>query len=177
MTNQVEFDAEFPQEEASDFQNLVQNPEGDLHLRFFLDSDTEFALPAMGIREVLSIASDQITPVPNVSPYLLGILNLRGQVVWVADISQFLGEPKPMSIDQGELSVIVIESGDVMLGLAVASIKGMEWLNAEHLRPSEQTNDSLTPFLVGEWAETQDGETPLQLIDSDAIVRSDRWAA
>ena len=84
----------------------------------------------MGIREVLAIASDQITPVPNVSPYLLGILNLRGQVVWVTDIGQFLGEPKPITIDQGELSIIVIESGEVILGLAVSSVKGMEWLNS-----------------------------------------------
>ncbi len=177
MTNQIEFDAEFPQEEATTFQDLVQNPEGDLHLRFFLESEAEFALPAMGIREVLSIASDQITPVPNVSPYLLGILNLRGQVVWVSDIGQFLGEPKPISIDQGELSVIVIESGDIMLGLAVASVKGMEWLNADALRPSSVSNEGLIPFLVGEWGSSQDSETPLQLINPDAIVKSARWSA
>ena len=177
MTNQLEFDAEFPQEDATTFQDLVQNPEGDLHLRFFLDSQVEFALPAMGIREVLSIASDQITPVPNVSPYLLGILNLRGQVVWVADIGQFLGEPKPISVDQGELSVIVIESGDIMLGLAVASVKGMEWFNAESLHPSSQTGDALAPFLIGEWVGAQNGEDPLQLIDPDAIIKSARWAA
>lgn len=177
MTKQIEFDAEFPQEEAASFQDLVQNPEGDLHLRFFLESKVEFALPALGIREVLSIASDQITPVPNVSPFLLGILNLRGQVVWVADIGQFLGEPKPISIDQGELSVIVVESGDMMLGLAVASVRGMEWLNAEALRPSSQVNESIKPFLLGEWGASSVNEQPLQLIDPEAIVKSTRWAA
>lgn len=173
MTNQIEFDAELPQEDTANFQDLVQNPEGDLHLRFFLESDVEFALPAMGIREVLSIASDQITPVPNVSPYLLGILNLRGRVVWVADIGQVLGEPKPISVDQGELSVIVVEAGEMMLGLAVASVKGMEWLNTDALQPSSHVNETLTPFLMGEWA--QEEASPLPLIDPEAIVKSTRW--
>ena len=177
MTNQIEFDAELPQGETANFQDLVQNPEGDLHLRFFLESNAEFALPAMGIREVLSIASDQITPVPNVSPYLLGILNLRGQVVWVADVGQVLGEPKPISIDQGELSVIVIEAVDTLLGLAVASVKGMEWLNAEALQPAPQLNEALAPFLVGEWGMEQEGESPLPLIDPEAIVKSACWTA
>ena len=177
MTNQIEFDADLPQADTANFQDLVQNPEGDLHLRFFLESQAEFALPAMGIREVLSIASDQITPVPNVSPYLLGILNLRGQVVWVADIGQVLGEPKPISVDQGELSVIVIEAGDIMLGLVVASVKGMEWLNADALKPSSHSNEALTPFLVGEWGQGQESESPLQLIDPEAIVKSACWTA
>ena len=177
MTNQIEFDADLPLEESTSFQELVQNPEGDLHLRFFLESGEELAMPAMGIREVLAIASDQITPVPNVSPFLLGILNLRGQVVWVTDVGQFLGEPKPLTIDQGELSIIVIESGEMMLGLAVSSVKGMEWLNADALRPTSKTNESLLPFLTGEWVASIEGEKPLQLINPEAIVKSARWAA
>ena len=148
MTNQIEFDADLPLEESTSFQELVQNPEGDLHLRFFLESGEELAMPAMGIREVLAIASDQITPVPNVSPFLLGILNLRGQVVWVTDVGQFLGEPKPLTIDQGELSIIVIESGEMMLGLAVSSVKGMEWLNADALRPTSKTMLAPTPIAI-----------------------------
>ena len=177
MTNQLEFDADLPLEESTGLQELVQNPEGDLHLRFFLESGEELAMPAMGIREVLAIASDQITPVPNVSPYLLGILNLRGQVVWVTDVGQFLGEPKPITIDQGELSIIVIESGEMILGLAVSSVKGMEWLNAETLRPASNVNDNLLPFIAGEWVASNASEKPLQLINPEAIIKSSKWVA
>ena len=177
MTNQLEFDADLPLEDSTSFQELDQNPEGDLHLRFFLESGEELALPAQGVREVLAIASDQITPVPNVSPYLLGILNLRGQVTWVTDVGQFLGEPKPITIDQGELSIIVVESSDMMLGLAVSAVKGMEWLNADSLRPASATNEQLLPFLSGEWIASQSGERPLPLLNSNAILQSSRWAS
>ncbi len=166
------------QDTGSTLQDFNQNPEGDLHLRFFVESNTEYALPAMGIREVLSLSSDQITPVPNVSPFLLGILNLRGQGVWVADISQFLGDPKPLSIDRGELSVIVIEAGDMMMGLAVACVRGMEWLSTERLRPADDVPEAVSPFLKGEWqAQANTEEKPLRLLDPNAIIRSARWAA
>ena len=178
MTNSLDFEENSPQEGTSTFQDFDQNPEGDLHLRFFVESETEYALPAMGIREVLSLSSDQITPVPNVSPFLLGILNLRGQVVWVADISQFLGDPKPLSIDRGELSIIVIETGDMMMGLAVACVKGMEWLSTDNLGTANNVPEAVSTFLKGEWRDQAHADAkPLRLLDPNAIIRSARWAA
>ncbi|NEP44284.1 MAG: chemotaxis protein CheW, partial [Okeania sp. SIO2H7] len=61
----------------------LENPEGELHLRFYLPSGNEFALPAMDIREVISQSPEGITVIPNVSPLLLGTINLRGRVIWV----------------------------------------------------------------------------------------------
>jgi purine-binding chemotaxis protein CheW len=153
-----------------------QNPEGDLYLRFFVESGEEFAIAAMGIREVLSIAPDQITPVPNVSPLLMGVLNFRGQVIWISDIGQFLGGMRLLNTERTEIPIIVIESQDVMVGLASERVKGMEWLNLDTLTPSSgPTTDSMTPFLKGEWQGIS--ENPLRLLDSASILRSARWAA
>ena len=153
-----------------------QNPEGDLYLRFFVESGEEFALAAMGIREVLSIVPDQITPVPNVSPMLMGVLNFRGQVIWISDVGQFLGGAKLLNTERTEVSVIVIESQDIMVGLAVERVRGMEWLSLDTLMPiSSQTVDSMMPFLKGEWQGLS--EQSLQLLDPASILRSARWAA
>ncbi|MEM1392839.1 MAG: chemotaxis protein CheW, partial [Cyanobacteria bacterium P01_H01_bin.150] len=70
----------------------VESKDGELHLRFFIPSHQEFALPATGIKEVIELSPDRITPIPNASPLLLGTLNLRGRVIWVADLGQFLGD-------------------------------------------------------------------------------------
>ncbi|MCM1985186.1 chemotaxis protein CheW [Lyngbya confervoides] len=179
MANQLEFNDDLQRDDSQSLQALVQNPEGDLHLSFFLESGGEFALPAMGIREVLALASDQITPIPNVSPFLLGVLNLRGEAVWVADIGQFLGEPKPISIDHAELPIIIIEAEDTMLGLAVASVKGMQWLESHLLSPVENLAPELAPFVVGEWrvSVVSSLESPLQLLEPASILRSERWVA
>lgn len=164
------------QDQAPEFQEL-ESPEGELHLRFYVSSGNEFALSAAGIREVLSQAPDRITPIPNVSPLLLGTLNVRGQVIWVADLGQFLGDQNPLNTDRAEIPVIAVEDQDTMLGLAVDRIVGMDWLDASAVKMQTNVPDSMAPFLKGEWIlENQDSKY-LRLLDQVAILRSARWAA
>ncbi|PSB19910.1 chemotaxis protein CheW [Phormidesmis priestleyi ULC007] len=163
-------------DQASEFQEL-ESPEGELHLRFYISSGSEFALPATGIREVLAPSPDRITPVPNVSPLLLGTLNVRGRVVWVADLGQFLGDPVPLNTDRPEISVIAVEDQDIMLGLAVDRIVGMEWLDIDQVQMSTAAPDSVAPFLRGEWVLNGQDSQFLRLLDQIAILRSARWAA
>lgn len=164
------------QDQAPEFQEL-ESPEGELHLRFYVASGNEFALPATGIKEVLSPTPDRITPIPNVSPLLLGTLNVRGRVVWVADLGQFLGDPTPLNTDRPEVSVIAVEDQDIMLGLAVDRIVGMEWLDLEEVQIPTNVPDSVAPFLRGEWVLDQQNNAYLRLLDQVAILRSARWAA
>jgi twitching motility protein PilI len=171
-----EMDApEFDTNETFASLSTPQTPEGDLYLRFFIESGEEFAFSAMGVREVLSLTPDQITPVPNVSPLLMGVLNFRGQVIWVADIGQFLGSAKLLNVERTEISIIVIEAQELTVGLAVAQVRGMEWLRIDALiPPSSSATDSMFPFLKGEWQGVS--ERPLRLLDPTSILRSARWA-
>jgi twitching motility protein PilI len=163
--------------QAPEFQQL-ETPEGELHLRFALTSTTELALPATGIREVFDPAPDEITPMPNVSPLLLGTFNVRGRVVWVADLGQFLGESKPLNTDRSQLFVIVVEDQDTILGLAVDRIIKMQWLDIDHLQMSTNAQDGMAPFLRGEWVfEEYEQQVTLGLLDHLSVLRSARWAA
>lgn len=164
------------QDQAPEFQEL-ESPEGELHLRFFVTSGDEFALPATGIKEVISPSPDRITPIPNVSPLLLGTLNVRGRVIWVADLGQFLGDPAPLSTDRSEISVIAVEDQDALLGLAVDRIVGMDWLDIDEIHMPTNVPDGMAPFLRGEWALGKGDQPSLRLLDQVAILRSARWAA
>ncbi len=154
----------------------VESPEGELHLRFFIPSHQEFALLATGIREVIELSLDKITPIPNVSPLLLGTLNLRGRVIWVADLGQFLGETTALNTDRAEISVIAIEEQDTIVGLAVEAICGMDWLDVQHLIAPTNVLDTMAPFLRGEWILDAQINQRLRLLDQMAILRSARWA-
>lgn len=164
------------QDQAPEFQEL-ESPEGELHLRFYVASGMELALPATGIREVVSQAPDRITPIPNASPLLLGTLNFRGRVIWVADLGQFLGEPAPLNTDRPEIPVIAVEDQDTMLGLAVDQIVGMDWLDVDLVQMPNNVPDSMAPFLRGEWVLEAQSNQCLRLLDQVAILRSARWAA
>ena len=164
------------QDNSPEMQEL-QSPEGELHLRFYVPSENEFALPAIGIREVISTPPDRITSIPNASPLLLGTYNWRGQVIWVADLGQFLGDIGALNTDRPEIPVIVVEDQDTMIGLAVDRIVGMDWLDIEQIQMTTNVPDSMAPFLRGEWVKGEEHKQPLRLLDQLSILRSERWAA
>ncbi len=174
MVGNPDFMTRSGQDQAPELQEL-ESPEGELHLRFYVASGSEFALPATGIREVIAQPPDRITPMPNVSPLLLGTLNLRGQVIWVADLGQFLGDSAPLNTDRAEIPVIAVEDQSVTLGLAVDQIADMDWLDPDEVRVSTSAPDSMAPFLRGEWLSEQTGKV-LRLLDQVSILRSARWA-
>jgi purine-binding chemotaxis protein CheW len=155
----------------------LSNPEGELHLRFFLASGKEFALPATSIAEVLQQSPDEIAPIPNASPLLLGTINLRGKIVWVADLCQFLGDSGSLNTDRPTIPVIAIEHQDQVLGLAIEKIGDMDWLDIENLKAVSELLDSMNPFISGQWQWQGEELEVLHLLDSSKILRSARWAA
>lgn len=174
MVGNPDFQTISGQDQAPELQE-IETPEGELHLRFFITDETEFALPATGIRRIIEHTPDQITPVPNVSPLLLGTLNEQGRVIWVADLGQFLGGAKPMNTDRAEIPVIAVEEQGTMLGLAVRRIIGTDWLDLDALKVTADPSDTMAPFLKGEWPLANDRS--LKLLDHIAILRSARWVA
>ena len=155
----------------------LENPEGELHLRFYLASGKEFALPATSIVEVTQLTPDDIAPIPNASPLLLGTINLRGKIVWVADLGQFLGESKAVNTDRPTIPVIAIENQEQVLGLAIEAIGDIDWLDVETLETTYNLPDSMAPFVFGKWQEKNSENRVLHLLDSSKILRSARWAA
>ncbi len=164
------------QDISPDIQEL-KSPEGELYLRFYLPSGDEFALPATGIREVMQQAPDRITAIPNASPLLLGTINLRGQVIWVADLGQFLGDAGGLNTERQEIPVIAVEDQETIVGLAVARLGVMDWLDVKQLQMATNILDNMAPFVQGEWVLDKELNQCLRLLDQVAILRSARWAA
>ncbi len=177
-----------------EFQAELETPEGELHLRFFVNSGNEFALPAIGIREVLEYSPDRINPMPNVSPLLLGTINIRGRIVWVGDLGQFLGDQVLANTDRSEISIIAIEDKGLILGLAIERIGVMTWLDPDKLQICRNSPDGMSSFLKGEWEIGTDSAANnladssnsgsdrtntepkiLKLLDHANILQSARW--
>ena len=155
----------------------LQTPQGELHLRFYVPSYEEFALPATGVREVMQQYPEEVTAIPNTSPLLLGTINLRGQIIWVADLGQFLGSATPLNINKPEISVIAIEDEETILGLAIERLSEMQWLDIEQLQSATNIPDQIAPYVQGEWVINKDPKQIVRLLDHEAILRSARWAA
>jgi purine-binding chemotaxis protein CheW len=155
---------------------VVGSREGELCLRFEVPSGNEFALAASGVREVMSVYLDRITPIPNASPFFLGTYNWRGQVIWVADLGQFLGDQVLVNTDISEISILIVEEQELVMGFAVHTVANTEWLNVnQNLSAEREIPAAMKPFIKGVYA-TSGSDTPeLRLLDQVAILRSTHW--
>ena len=96
-------------------------------LTFNIGQD-QYAIPLLSVKEV--IGKSEFTTVPNTPPYYSGLINLRGQVVSIIDLS-IMFETK--SIDYGESSYIICEHNNNYIGLSVDSVNSVLPVNTTEL--------------------------------------------
>lgn len=84
---------------------------------FRLDQET-YGINVMLVQEVLRVS--EIAPVPGAPEYVLGIVNLRGNVVTVIDTRKRFGLP-PKNVDDSTRIVIIEVEGQV-IGILVDSV-------------------------------------------------------
>lgn len=105
--------------------------------------------PRDEIREV--IAPPKLTGVPGARPWLLGVANVRGGLLPVTDLGQFLGEARLQ--EQREQRVLVYNSERIPAGLLVDEVSGYR-----QFAPSDQQHalaaggGALAPYLIGGFA-------------------------
>jgi purine-binding chemotaxis protein CheW len=104
------------------------------------------------IRQVEEINRQMdFTPLPHVPPFVLGVLNLRGSVVTVVDLSTILGV-KHASQSQRSHNVIIRFEGE-RIGLAVDRIADVVRTTSDALDELPANFDSMdTRFLQGVYA-------------------------
>ncbi|MBK7857250.1 MAG: chemotaxis protein CheW [Archangiaceae bacterium] len=92
------------------------------HVVFRLEKD-RFALPLSAIREVV-VTPARFSLVPRSPPSVRGIMNLRGRVVTVVELSLLLRPDHP-AIKPGT-KVVLLDRGRRELGLLVTEVDGIE---------------------------------------------------
>lgn len=56
-----------------------------------LRQETSLLIPLANTVEVVVLDRQKICPIPGVAPNLLGVVNQRGQLLWILDLSELLG--------------------------------------------------------------------------------------
>ena len=135
---------------------------------FQLEEET-YGINVMQVREVLRYS--EIAPVPGAPDYVLGIINLRGNVVTVIDTRSRLG------LMQGEITdntrIIFIESERQVIGILVDSVAEVVYLRSSEIdtTPSVGTDES-AKFIQG--VSNRDGKL-LILVDLNKLLSEDEW--
>lgn len=90
-----------------------------VHVRVRIAGE-QYALPVDGVLEVAELGD--VTPVPGAPASVLGVRNLRGQLITVVDLATLFG----LDGDSPRERIVVTEEGDRRAGLAVEAILDVE---------------------------------------------------
>lgn len=135
---------------------------------FKLDNET-YGIAVMQVMEVLRVTD--ITPVPGSPDYVLGIINLRGNVVTVVDTRKRFGLPPHEVNDVSR--VVIIESGDLVVGMLVDCVAEVVYLKESEIEAAPNVgNEETARFIQG--VHSKDSEL-LILIDVQKMLTTDEW--
>ena len=133
-------------------------------------ADETYAIDVLQVQEVLKVT--EIAPVPGVPHYILGIINLRGNVVTVIDARRRMGLEERESDEASRIVIIDVDHQNV--GILVDSVSEVVRISPESIEPAPEVgNDDSNRFIQGVTS-TEDGLTIL--VDLNRLLSDEEWA-
>ncbi|MDP5339641.1 MAG: chemotaxis protein CheW [Nodularia sp. (in: cyanobacteria)] len=139
------------------------------YLKFRLNQQTTAIVSMNHTQEAVILPVESVTPMPNMLPCVLGLMNWRSRIIWAIDLPKMLNlEFLDSRIRQYNIIVIQVES--LLLGLVAHEIKGVTKFMSDDIQsPVGQVASSLVPYLRG--CVVQSEET-LLVLDAQSLVYS-----
>ncbi len=96
----------------------VKEAEGPLQVVVFALEGKSLAVDILKVREIIRMV--EITPVPKMPAFALGVINLRGKVVPIINIREKLGLPEARPT--AKTCIVLIRSGNQVIGFLVDDV-------------------------------------------------------
>ncbi len=108
--------------------------------------DETYGINVMMVQEVLRVS--EIAPVPGASDYVIGIINLRGNVVTVVDTRSRFGLPFKETDDLSR--IVIIEANQQVIGILVDSVAEVVELSADEIEMAPNVgNEESSRYIQG----------------------------
>ena len=134
-----------------------------------LEGET-YGINVMQVQEVLR--HTEIAPVPGAPPYVLGIINLRGNVVTVIDTRHRFGLPGADVTDNTR--IVIIEADKHVVGILVDAVAEVVYLRQSEIENAPNVgNDESAKFIQGVCHKNNE---LLILVDLDRLLTDQEWA-
>ena len=138
----------FEEEQTDKSQDTMEN----LYIIFFIDG-REYGIEIRYLIEI--IAFQPITFIPNLPPYVKGVINLRGKIIPIIDVRLRFGLP---AIEYTDFTcILIININNLSAGLVVDGMKEVLKIPKDAIEPSpgfEETNMERFVEAIGKSGDT-----------------------
>lgn len=132
--------------------------------------DETYGINVMQVKEVLRIS--EIAPVPGAPSYVLGIINLRGNVVTVVDTRSRFGLPSTDTDDASR--IVIIESEQQVVGILVDSVAEVVELRQSEIDSAPNVgNEESSRYIQG--VASRD-DNLLIVVDLNNLLTEEEWS-
>ena len=136
---------------------------------FRLDNES-YGINVMQVQEVLRYT--EIAPVPGAPSYVLGIINLRGNVVTVIDTRQRFGLMNAEISDNTR--IVIIEADKQVVGIMVDSVAEVVYLRQSEIETAPNVgNEESAKFIQGVCNKNNE---LLILVELDKMMSEEEWS-
>ena len=124
-----------------------------------LQPNTELLIPLEHTGGAIALPVEQICPIPGIPPAVLGVVNQRGKLLWVIQLSSLLGlgQSDTSLRAQYNLTLLVLsatsrttgEQESRMVGCVVSTLKEIIFLDSKQFKPVAAKSPIFGSFLSG----------------------------
>ena len=155
---------------STEADEAVESNDPEIQLVTFRLKDESYGINVMQVQEVLRVA--EIAPVPGAPHYVLGIINLRGNVVTVIDTRTRFGLPQAEIDDLSR--IIVIESEAQVVGILVDAVAEVVDLHVSEIDSAPNVgNEESSRYIQG--VASRDNNL-LIVVDLYKLLSDSEWA-
>lgn len=136
---------------------------------FRLENET-YGINVMQVREVLRYS--EIAPVPGAPSYVIGIINLRGNVVTVVDTRERFGLPSTDITDNTR--IVILETENQVVGILVDAVAEVVYLRQSEIEVAPNVgNEDNARYIQGV---SHKNDELLILIEIKNLLTDQEWA-
>lgn len=136
-----------------------QQREGNYYLRLLLTDEINVLLDLSYVQESLTLDRSQITAVPNLPEYVVGLMSSGNQVFLALDLAHLAGF-SPATLNQREYQTVVVQIGSsqnnvqsdefYLYGLTVMRVQGISRIQPEKFEASlAEAPENIRDFIQG----------------------------
>ena len=151
----------FAREDEMEALNTVDDTVDSQKYLIFMAGHLKLGVVAEDVVEILN--NQLITYLPMLPDFIRGIINMRGQMIPILDIRARLG----MEPQEGDDLVVVINLGDVQLGILVDAVDQMLDIPKVNLLPMPANS---TQLLVSGMCSLPDGSGTMMVLDCEQLM-------
>lgn len=151
----------FARQDEMEALNAVDDTVDSQKYLIFMADHLKLGVVAEDVVEILN--NQVITYLPMVPDYIRGIINMRGQMVPILDVRARLG----MVPQEGDNLVVVINLGDVQLGILVDGVDQMLDIPKVNIHPLPANS---TQLLVSGMCSLPDGSGTMMVLDCEQLM-------